>query len=118
MPGMAYLLPVLAVAFATFCVWLTVRTVNRRKKKSGWRFWTTAALVAMFVFYPLSMGPACWLLTQEWKPDGTHGVVNQVFAPILWVYRNGPQPVHDVIRGYVFLWSHSAPPAADAYIHW
>jgi hypothetical protein len=68
------------------------------RKKPGVAFWATLVVVAVFVIYPLSLGPACWLLTQEWKPEGTHGVVQQVFAPILWVYRNGPQPVHNVMR--------------------
>jgi hypothetical protein len=113
---MKIVLPVLAVAFAAFCVWLGV-WVYKRHKNRGWRFWTVAALVAMFVVYPLSLGPACWLLTQEWKPDATHAVVVHVYAPILWVYRHGPQSVHAVIRSYAFLWSRSAPPSSDDYIH-
>ena len=45
-------LAVLGVAFAGFCVWLTVRIVNRREK---WAKWTAVGLVvAMFVLYPLS----------------------------------------------------------------
>ncbi len=91
--------------------------MSEPKKKPRVAFWATVALVAIFVVYPLSMGPACWLLAQEWKPDGTHAAILKVFAPILWVYRNGPEPVHSAMRWYVFLWSHSAPPSANDYMH-
>ena len=33
---MTTLLPTLAVAFAAFCVWLTVRIVNRREGRAKW----------------------------------------------------------------------------------
>lgn len=40
-PAMTIVLPTLAVAFAAFCVWLTVRIYNRRER---WATWTLAAL--------------------------------------------------------------------------
>lgn len=112
---MSIVVSALVVAIAALCVWLGVRVVNWRKRRTKWTL--AVLLVLSVVVYPLSMGPACWLLTQEWKPDGAHAVVHQLFAPLLWVYRNGPEPVHVVMRWYIFLWSGSAPPAADAYIH-
>ncbi len=51
------ILTTLAVTFAAFCVWLTVRIVNR-KKKPGWRFWTATALVVASIGYPASYGPS------------------------------------------------------------
>ena len=52
------LLPALAVAFAAFCVWLTVRTVNRRER---WAKWTLTTLACVPILYVLSFGPACWV---------------------------------------------------------
>jgi len=49
---MIFILPTLAVAFAAFCVWLTVRIINRKER---WAKWTMAGLiVTFFVIYPLS----------------------------------------------------------------
>jgi hypothetical protein len=42
------LLSTLAVAFAAFCVWLTVRIVNRRER---WAKWTLAVVVGLPVLY-------------------------------------------------------------------
>ena len=55
---MKLILPVLAIAFAAFCVWLTVRIVNRRER---WANWIGLGLCALVVLYPLSSGPAHWL---------------------------------------------------------
>jgi ABC-type Fe3+ transport system permease subunit len=43
---MTFLLPALAVAFAAFCVWLTVRIVNR------WERWAKWTLVVMVLVAP------------------------------------------------------------------
>jgi hypothetical protein len=49
---MSIVLPALAVAFAAFCVWLTVRIVNRRER---WAKWTlTAVLAVAFLGPPVS----------------------------------------------------------------
>ena len=45
---MMVLLPVLAVALVAFCVWLTVRIVNRRER---WAKWTLAAVVGVHHTY-------------------------------------------------------------------
>src|SRR5262245_66604378 len=83
------------------------------RERPGLAFWTTVGVVVVFVGYPLSIGPAYWLRNQEWAPDETYHVVTLTYAPILWIYRQGPQPVHDFLRWYVFLWTGSAP-GADA----
>jgi hypothetical protein len=56
---MTALLSTLAVAFAAFCVWLTVRIVNRRER---WAKRTAVSLVVVLVGYPLSFGPAMWTM--------------------------------------------------------
>ena len=57
---MGIVLSIFGVAFAAFCVWLTVRIVNRREL---WAKWTLA--LTIFVTYPLSFGPACRMLDQR-----------------------------------------------------
>ncbi|HEY3965188.1 MAG TPA: hypothetical protein VGM05_11605 [Planctomycetaceae bacterium] len=59
---MTILLPVLAVVFAAFCVWLTVRIVNRRER---WAKWTLAGAVGVPVLYVASFGPIVWLADRE-----------------------------------------------------
>jgi hypothetical protein len=54
-------LSTLAVAFAAFCVWLTVRIVNRRER---WAKWTLAVVVGLPVLYVASFGPACWICSR------------------------------------------------------
>lgn len=54
------ILAVLGMAFAAFCVWLTVRIVNRRER---WAIRTAIAL-ALLLIYALSFGPACGLSLQ------------------------------------------------------
>jgi hypothetical protein len=48
----------LGVAFVAFCIWLTVRIVNRRER---WAKWTLAAVVGVPVLYVAIFGPACWI---------------------------------------------------------
>jgi len=55
---MIILLPALGGVFAAFCVWLTVRIVNRREK---WAKWTAVGLLGLPLLYVLSFGPACWI---------------------------------------------------------
>src|SRR5579872_127975 len=58
---MTILLPALAVAFAAFCVWLTVRIVNRRER---WAKRTLAVVVGLPVLYFASFGPWCWITSR------------------------------------------------------
>ena len=85
MPGMAIILPALAVAFAAFCVWLTVRIVNRRER---WAKWTLAAVVSLPVLYVASYGPACWWFSGVYGPSSSNGSkvrrVPQIYRPIVW----------------------------------
>src|SRR5258708_36316262 len=58
-------------------------------------FWIT--LVAVLVAYPLSFGPACWLVSYG-KISNRAAIA--VHRPILNMYHNGPQPIRDVILWY------------------
>jgi hypothetical protein len=76
-PGcMTNLLPALAVAFAAFCVWLTVRIINRRER------WAkgTAVVVGLPVLYVMSFGPACWLTS---RMNSGAAMIPVAYAPIV-----------------------------------
>ncbi|MBI3860989.1 MAG: hypothetical protein HY290_03755 [Planctomycetia bacterium] len=48
---MTLLLPTLAVAFAAFCVWLTVRIVNRKERWAKWTLAGTLSLATLGVYF-------------------------------------------------------------------
>src|SRR5579871_4247077 len=55
--------PAVATAFAAFCVWLTVRVINRRER---WAKWAALAVIAALMGYPLSFGPAVWMASNKY----------------------------------------------------
>jgi hypothetical protein len=52
---MSIILPALGIAFAAFCVWLTVRIINRRER---WAKWTAIAIAIMVA---CAAYPVWWL---------------------------------------------------------
>jgi hypothetical protein len=50
---MAIAFGIAGVAYAAFCVWLTVRIVNRRER---WAKWTLAAVLVSLAMYLASVG--------------------------------------------------------------
>lgn len=68
---MSTLLPALAVAFAAFCVWLTVRIVNRKER---WAIWLAIVIVA----YPLSGAALAWL-----APNWASSVIDVFYWPFV-----------------------------------
>jgi len=72
------------------------------RKKPGMAFWATVALVAV-VLYVASIGPAS-------RFEGKQGGLLiefyfAVYSPIIWIYQHAPEPVRDLIHGYVELWN-------------
>ncbi len=43
-------------------------------------FWVTVALLAVLVAYPLSLGPACWIVPRLWA----RGMMSQQVSDVLW----------------------------------
>jgi hypothetical protein len=85
----------------------------RQKHKSGWTSWITLALIFLFVVYPLSLGPCvlvCDLLVaHEWTTAERADVFAEIlYAPFVWLDRNGPMPVQDAIDDYVSFWLNVA----------
>src|SRR5690349_20879576 len=93
---MTVLLPTLAVAFAAFCIWLTVRIVNRRER---WAKWTGVALIVV-LSYPLSFGPACWIISHRRGPSP---VISTLYAPVIFAWWKSPRPVELAILRYLTL---------------
>jgi hypothetical protein len=91
----------LGLAFAALAVWLTVRIINRRER---WAKRTAVALTVVLLGYPLSFGPACWII-DRWE----HGDINRnsvrftakVYAPFVQMAYEGPQ----WISGPIFWWT-------------
>lgn len=95
---MTIILPSLAVAFAAFCVWLTVRIVNRRER------WAKRTLAVMLILstYPLSVGPVAWLEAHNCVPQWLYDV--PLYQPIQWLRDNGPDPIVEAINWYIWMW--------------
>jgi hypothetical protein len=53
---------------------------DRKKPTAG--FWITVSLVAVVVGYPLSFGPACWIVPRLWA----RGLMPQLVADALWKF--------------------------------
>lgn len=98
------MLPVLAVAFASLCVWLAVRIVNRRER---WVKWMAVAVLSFPVLYVASFGPACWWLSNiSALPHGgmrAHRRVPAFYHPISWAARRGPTALRGIISWYATL---------------
>jgi len=98
---MSILLPTLAVTFAAFCVWLTVRIVGRRER---WAKWTLGSIAVVLVLYPLSLPPISLILTKIGGPYWGASAFQLFYAPILWIYDDGSDQIHEVMNWYFHLW--------------
>ncbi|MBS0264216.1 MAG: hypothetical protein JSS02_19925 [Planctomycetes bacterium] len=94
---MTILLPALTVSFAAFCVWLTVRIVNRRER---WAKRTLAGVVGLPALYVLSFGPACWLDSRDMLP-----LAKSAYVPMRQFANDGPEPLRSFLSWYSFVGS-------------
>ena len=60
-------------------------------KKPGVAFWATVVVVVALVAYPLSFGPACWIVGNN--ETAISGILN-VYYPILWAAHGKRNPGH------------------------
>jgi hypothetical protein len=96
----------LSATFAAFCVWLTVRVVNRRER---WAKWTLATAICLPSLYVLSMGPAAWLHSRKWLSEDVRTAIDWIYAPITHFanYPGGPLYetwASDLLARYTGLW--------------
>jgi hypothetical protein len=99
------ILPALAVAFTAFCVWLTVRIVNRRER---WAKWTLTVTLSLPVLYVLSYGPAEWIFSRGWLPKSTAPALRIIYHPILQLRFDGPEPISRAMKWYCGIGQPSA----------
>ena len=72
------------------------------KKRS--RAWIGWALLAVFVLYPLSVGPVNWLYQHSDKDTRIYRAARVVHAPIDYL-TNHSKTAYDVVSWYVSFWS-------------
>jgi hypothetical protein len=109
---MALAILTFGIAFAAFCVWLTVRIVNRRER---WAKWALAAAVGLPALYILSFGPACWITGQT---NHAARYVSPTYKPICLLLSHIPQRITQAVRWYAAVlapdgWSLSIHDDAD-----
>ena len=73
-------------------------TANR--KKPGVAFWATVVVVVVLVGYPLSWGPACWILWRIERPPWAVESYQRIYGPLLWVYGQSPPWIQKAIQWY------------------
>jgi hypothetical protein len=97
------LIPIVAAASAAFCIWITVRIINRRER---WAKWTLAGAFGVPLLYAVSFGPACWWLSTplDLKFDGkTFKEAPILYGPIGWATQLAPEPLASSINWYATL---------------
>jgi len=82
------------------------------RKKPDAAFWTTVVLFAVLVVYPLSYGPACWIINaianRGWLRPDTEWIRQLIFLvywPIRRMHSDGPDLIRDALYWYAHLWS-------------
>lgn len=88
-------LSILAVAFVAVCVWVVVRTVNRRDRWGR----RTAIGLAVVIAYTLLWGPACWIWHGTSAPDWLKMSLDVIYYPMDWLHwsstdDSGNGPLH------------------------
>jgi hypothetical protein len=73
-------------------------------RKPGVAFWATVIVVAAFVLYPLSVGPALWLEGKGLVPDWATDAVDLFYDPFWMAVESLPQSVQDKVEWYTELW--------------
>jgi hypothetical protein len=72
------------------------------RKKPGVAFWATVGLVVVLVGYPLSFGPACWIVGRTETSIVKYAEI--MYWPILRIaaldHSDGEGPVADAIHDY------------------
>jgi hypothetical protein len=91
---MTILLLALAVTFAAFCIWLSVRIVNRRER---WAKWALTGLIVLPVLYVASFGPACWISSRATK---CVPIVETACSPMMFICDVSPNFVVQFIQWY------------------
>src|SRR5437588_6346871 len=91
----------LGVTFAAFCIWLTVRIVDRRERWAKRLAQWLVILLLTTGLYGMSIGPAFYVVQRLGWSGGT---VSTVYRPVILALAQGPRPVRKGGLWYVSLW--------------
>ncbi len=80
------------------------------QKQPGVAFWATLAVVVVLVLYPLSAGPAAWLVTVAGEPVWLEDVFELSYLPVNLAVSMMPAPINDACNGYLSWWASLAQP--------
>ena len=80
MRGMAVALAIFGAAFAAFCVWLTVRIINRRER------WAKRLALGVAASYPISF--IVLRLATIYGRFPMPRVAKNMYEPILWLHES------------------------------
>jgi hypothetical protein len=72
------------------------------KKRS--RSWVGWALLAAFVLYPLSVGPALWMVFKTDDDSAAKQIYEAVYAPLEWASDRN-DTIARMVRSYCNWWS-------------
>lgn len=101
---MTILVQTLAAAFAAFCVWLTVRIVNRRER---WAKRTAIAMILVLAAYPISIGPVIWFSHNGWFPNWAARPLAYLYFPL--DYLETVPPLGQILEWYMEAWTPIRP---------
>ncbi len=82
------------------------------RKKPGVAFWATVVVVVGLVAYPLSFGPACWLVSKE-TPEDVGRALWTAYAPLVRCALFQRHPAAKALlwwagrRGALNMWFHN-----------
>jgi hypothetical protein len=88
-------------------------------KKPGVTFWATVVVVVVLVAYPLTLGPACWLVARfgidgaDWPGTRSSRIFNNLYRPMGQLALIGPDPISSPIYWYGRIW---LPKGARVYL--
>jgi hypothetical protein len=85
------------------------------RQKLGVAFWATVVLAVVLVGYPLSVGPAAWIVEESKPGDWGWDVYHAAYYPLLRIYdldydyrvpesENGGGLFHRALNWYLSLW--------------
>ena len=73
--------------------------MSEPRNKPGAAFWATVVVVALAA-YPLSWGPACWILWGMGMPLWGREWYLRIYRPLLWIYEQSPPPIQHAVQWY------------------
>jgi hypothetical protein len=88
---------IVGVAVAAFCVWLTVRIVNRKER---WAKRLFAWILSVPVLYILSFGPACWITSHMNAGDSALPIVYWPMTQVMSASSPAASALHWYARLY------------------